>query len=52
MKRFLTCAVLAAGERMEEFKAQDLWLVPEKDTAGEHVYSAPEREDFTFTFSP
>jgi hypothetical protein len=41
----------AGGELMDEFKAQDLWLVPEKDAAGNHVFYAPEAEDFTFVFS-
>jgi hypothetical protein len=45
-------AETAAGEPMDEYRDQDLWLVPEKDGTGEHFYVAPETEDFTFIFSP
>jgi hypothetical protein len=45
-------AETAAGEPMDEFKEQDLWLVPETDDSGEHLYYAPEMENFTFVFSP
>jgi hypothetical protein len=32
------------------YKGKDLWLVPEVDEEGEHSYSAPAMETFTFTF--
>ncbi len=34
-----------------QFKTKDCWLVPEKTEDGEHVYSAPTVETFTFNFS-
>jgi hypothetical protein len=43
-------AETASGEQMDEYKDQDLWLVPE-DEEGERSYSAPQMEDFTFAFS-
>jgi hypothetical protein len=41
----------ASGVLMDEYQDEDLWLVPETDGEGYHNYSAPEMEDFTFTFS-
>jgi hypothetical protein len=44
-------AETADGRQMDEYREQDLWLVPEKDDNDEHWYYGAEMEDFTFTFA-
>jgi hypothetical protein len=36
------------SKRMTEYQNRDLWLVPEVNEAGEHVYQAAEIETFTY----
>jgi hypothetical protein len=36
------------SRRVIDYRNQDLWLVPEVNQAGEHVYRAPEIETFTY----
>src|SRR5262249_9662073 len=38
----------AADGKWLQHKDRDLWLVPETDDSGEHVYFAPQVETFTF----
>jgi hypothetical protein len=40
-----------SGEQLDQYQDEDLWLVPEEDGEGKHSYSAPQIEDFTFTFA-
>lgn len=40
----------APGRTWDEYKKQDLWLVPEVDDEGEHVYFAPQVGTFTYVF--
>ena len=44
-------AVADHGQEWDQFKAEDLWLVPELDADGERIYYAGEMETFPFTFS-
>ena len=44
-------AETASGALMDEYQGKDLWLVSEKDAEGHHNYSAPDMEEFGFTFS-
>jgi hypothetical protein len=44
-------AETADGQQMDEYREQDLWLVPEKDDNDEHWYAGSQVEDFTFTVS-
>ena len=51
-KRLATSRVrlwaVSAKKSWNEYRTTDLWLVPETDEAGEHVYMAPEVGTFTF----
>ena len=42
-------AVSAKGQFLA-FRGQDLWLVPEQDQNGQHVYLAPDVRTFNFVF--
>jgi hypothetical protein len=39
---------VGASRRVMDYRDQDLWLVPEVNQAGEHVYRAPDIETFTY----
>jgi ATP-dependent RNA helicase DeaD len=39
-------------KKWAQYQSQDLWLVPEEDEQGEHVYYAPEMKTSTYTFRP
>jgi hypothetical protein len=41
---------LEDGQEIDDYKDQDLWLVPEIHGDDEHCYYADEMETFTFTF--
>jgi hypothetical protein len=40
------------GGEWNQYRDQDLWLVPETDAAGNHVYVAPEMETFPLRLAP
>jgi hypothetical protein len=40
------------GSSWLQYKDQDLWLVPEKDVRGRHVYSAREMQTYTLRLAP
>ncbi len=40
------------GGAYTEYQDRDLWLVPEVDPAGNHVYSAPEIETYPLDLRP
>jgi hypothetical protein len=44
-------AVSDGGSQWLDAKNGDLWLVPETDAAGNHIYQAPEMGTFIYTFS-
>jgi hypothetical protein len=39
---------VSAKKSWNEYRTSDLWLVPETDDSGEHVYLAPEVGTFTY----
>jgi hypothetical protein len=43
------CAQSAGGTLWSDYRDRDLWLVPETDAQGQHVYQAREMETLTFT---
>jgi hypothetical protein len=44
--------VKSADGQYEEYRHKDLWLVPEMDSAGNHVYFAPEMDTFPLRLTP
>ena len=40
----------AGGVRWDEYRNRDLWLVPETDAQGNHVYLASDMESHVFRF--
>jgi hypothetical protein len=45
-------AVSASGDRWDEYKNEDLWLVPETTADGNHCYEADEIETYIVPFTP
>jgi len=39
---------MGPSKRITEYRNQDLWLVPEVNQAGDHVYRAPATETFSY----
>jgi hypothetical protein len=48
----IRCWFRSADGVQEEFRHKDLWLVPEVDNAGHHVYVAAEMETFPLRLAP
>jgi hypothetical protein len=51
-RRVRLWAKSADGTTWVEYKDNDLWLVPETNSQGEHVYAADEMETYTFSLTP
>ena len=45
-------AVAESGKEWNDYKTKELWLVPEADKAGKHVYLAAEMGSHTLPFGP